>query len=106
MRSLIKNKKGALEAIGGLQTLAVMGLVIGIILGLTFYVLDQFRTEVEASEGTNSSTTYQGITKTMEAINKIPTFLGIIFLVGIIGIILLIVFAVIPAVRQPGQPGF
>lgn len=98
MRSVLKNKKGALEAIGGLQTLAVMGLVVGIILGLTFYVLGQFRDEI----GDKSSLAYEGVNKTIEAIYKIPTFLGIIFLVGIIGVILMIVFAVIPAVRQPG----
>jgi len=86
------NKKGQ---IGNLQSIIITLVTVGIILGIGFMVLEEFRDNMTA--GSNA---YTGVNETINAMNKIPTWLGIIVILAIVGILLAIVFAVLP--RQGG----
>ena len=86
MRSL--NKKAQ---IGNLQGIVMTLVVIGILLGIAFLVLEEFRDQM--TSGTNA---YSGVNKTIEALAKVPTWLGIIVILAIVGILIAIVFSVLP----------
>jgi len=87
MRSLL-SKKGQL---GTLQSIVITLVVIGIVLGVGFMVLEEFRDQMDSG-----SEAYSGVNKTIEAVGKIPTWLGIIVILAIVGILLAIVFSVLP----------
>jgi len=87
MKSLM-DKKGQL---GTLQTIVIALVVIGIVLGVGFMVLDEFKDQM--TDGSNAET---GVNNTINAMKKIPTWLGIIVILAIVGILLAIVFAVLP----------
>jgi len=82
------NKKGQ---IGNLQSIIITLVTVGIILGIGFMVLEEFRDNM-----TSDSNAYTGVNDTITAMNKIPTWLGIIVILAIVGILLAIVFAVLP----------
>ena len=95
MRQLLSDKKG--QALGNLQSVVIALVTIGIILGVGFLVLEEFRTNIQSasSEGENS-TAYEGVNETINAAAKIPTWLGIIVILFIVGIIMAILFSVFP----------
>lgn len=97
LKTHMKHKKGQL---GNLQGIVMTLVVIGILAGIGFLVLEEFRDQVEstASEGKNS-TSYSGVNETINAMSEIPTWLTIIVILAIVGILLAIVFAVLPRAR-------
>lgn len=97
---LSKNKKGQL---GNLQGIVLTLVIVGILIGAGFLILEQFRDEIEdiASDGSNA-TSYIGVNDTIEAMTTIPDLLGLIILIAIVGIILAVVFNVIPTGRVSG----
>jgi uncharacterized membrane-anchored protein len=89
MRSiLMNNKKGQL---GGLQSIVITLVVVGIVLGIGFLVLEEFMSQLEAGSEAES-----GVNQTIQAMAKVPTWLGIIVILAIVGILLAIVFSVLP----------
>ena len=82
------SKKGQL---GTLQSIVITLVVIGIVLGVGFMVLEEFRDQMSAG-----SEAYEGVNDTITAVKKIPTWLGIIVILAIVGILLAIVFSVLP----------
>ena len=97
---LKKNKKAQL---GGLQGIVLTLVVVGILIGAGFFILEEFRDQAEsiADDGVNASS-YKGINDTIEAMTTIPDLLPLIVLIAMVGIILAIVFAVIPGARVSG----
>ena len=96
----LNNKKGQL---GNLQGIVLTLVVVGILIGAGFLILEKFRDEVEdiADDGSNASS-YQGINDTIDAMTTVPDLLGLIILIAIVGIILAVVFNVIPTGRVSG----
>jgi len=86
MRSLSKKAQ-----LGTLQSIVIILVVIGIVLGIGFMVLEEFRDQMGAN-----STAYEGVNDTITAMRKIPSWLGIIVILAIVGILLAIVFSVLP----------
>lgn len=85
---LVINKKAQL---GSLQTIIITLVVVGIVLGIGFLVLEEFRDQM-----TDNSDSWKGVNSTIAAMNKIPTWLSIIVILAIVGILLAIVFSVLP----------
>ena len=100
LKPLMQNKKGQL---GNLQGIVLTLVVVGILIGAGFLILEEFRDEIEeiATENT-SATSYRGVNDTIEAMTTIPDLLGLIILVAVVGIILAVVFNVIPTGRVSG----
>lgn len=94
------NKKGQL---GGLQGIVLTLVIVGILIGAAFFILEEFRDQAEsiADDGENASS-YQGINDTITAMRTIPDLLPLIVLIAVIGIILAVVFSVIPGARVSG----
>ncbi len=94
------NKKGQL---GGLQGIVLTLVIVGILIGAAFFILEEFLNEAEdiADDGSNASS-YQGINDTIDAMTTIPDLLPLIVLIAVIGIILAVVFNVIPGARVSG----
>jgi len=88
MESLLKKKKAQ---IGTLQTVIITLVVIGIVLGIGFLVLEAFMDQMDAGSEAES-----GVNDTIQALAQIPTWLTIIVILAIVGILLAIVFAVMP----------
>lgn len=100
MKSLSKNKKGQL---GNLQGIIITLVIVGILIGAAFLVLEEFRDEIEDIATDNvSAPSYQGVNDTIEALTTVPDLLGLIILIAIVGIILAVVFNVIPTGRVSG----
>jgi uncharacterized membrane-anchored protein len=85
---MLFNKKAQL---GGLQGIVITLVVVGVLLGVCFYVLEQFMAQMTAGSQAEA-----GVNETINAMAKIPQWLPIIVIVAIAGIILAIVFALIP----------
>jgi len=94
------SRKGQL---GNLQGIVLTLVIVGILIGASFLILEKFRDEIEdiADDGDNA-TSYQGVNDTIEAMTTIPDLLGLIILIAIVGIILAVVFNVIPTGRVSG----
>jgi len=88
MKSLLENRKGQLAT---LQTIIITLVVIGIVLGIGFLVLEEFMSNL-----TSGSEAESGVNETINALATIPTWLSIIVLLAIVGILLAIVFSVLP----------
>jgi len=86
--ALLKSKKGQL---GSLQSIIITLVVIGIVLGVGFLLLESFHDQM-----TTGTQAQQGVNATITALANIPTWLSIIVIIAIVGIILAIVFAVLP----------
>jgi len=94
------SKKGQL---GGLQGIVLTLVIIGILIGAAFFILEEFLDQAETiSDNGDNSSSYQGINDTIEAMTTIPDLLGLIVLIAVIGIILAVVFNVIPGARVSG----
>lgn len=89
----MQNKKGQL---GNLQGIVMALVVIGILVGVAFLVLGEFKDTL-----TTGSTEAGAVNDTINAMKKIPDFLPIIVIVAVVGILLAIVFSVLP--RQGGM---
>ncbi len=87
MRKLL-NKKAQL---GTLQTIIITLVVVGIILGIGFLVLEEFYDQM-----TSGSEAALAVNETIVAMATIPTWLSIIVILAIVGILLAIVFSVLP----------
>jgi len=87
MRNLL-NKKAQL---GSLQTIIITLVVIGIVLGIGFLVLEEFQDQM-----TDGSEAADAVNETIQAMAEIPTWLTIIVILAIVGILLAIVFSVLP----------
>jgi len=88
MRSLLKSKQGQL---GTLQTIIITLVVVGIVLGIGFLVLEEFSDQLTAGSDAQA-----GVNDTIRALKKVPTWLSIIVILAIVGILLAIVFSVLP----------
>lgn len=91
------NKKGQL---GNLQGIILTLVVVGILLGAGFFILDEFLDQAQALDVNGSAVT--GINDTITAMLTIPELLGLVVLIAMIGIILAVVFNVIPGARISG----
>ncbi len=98
MKSILEKKKKA--QLGNLQGIILTLVIVGILLGAAFFILDEFLTQAEAISATGSAVT--GINDTINAMLTIPDLLGLIVLIAVIGIILAVVFNVIPGARVSG----
>jgi hypothetical protein len=87
MRSLL-SKKGEIAT---LQNIVTTLMIVGILLGVTFLVLEQFMGQMESGSEAEA-----GVNETIQAMKNIPTFLPIIVIVAIVGVLLAIVFTVLP----------
>ena len=96
----MKSKKGQL---GDLQGIVLTLVIVGILIGAGFFILEEFRTQAGqiAAEGV-AAESYQGINDTITAMTTIPELLGLVVLIAVIGIILAVVFSVIPGARVSG----
>jgi len=100
MRNILdSNKKGQL---GGLQGIILVIVVVGILLGAGFFIMEEFLDQAESISGSNNSTSYQAINDTIDAMTTIPSLLGLVILIAVIGIVLAVVFNVIPGARVSG----
>jgi hypothetical protein len=82
------NKKGQL---GNLQGIIMALVVVGILVGVAFLVLGEFKDTLTAG-----SSEAVAVNDTINAMKKIPDFLPIIVIVAVVGILLAIVFSVLP----------
>lgn len=87
MRTLL-DKKGQL---GTLQSVIITLVVVGIVLGIGFLVLEEFYDQMTA--GTEAAL---AVNETIVAMAEIPNWLSIIVILAIVGILLFIVFSVLP----------
>ena len=92
MKSLLSQKKGQ---IGNLQTIIMTLVVIGILLGIGFLVMEKFYDKM-----TPDSQAANAVNETITAMATIPTWLSIIVILAIVGILLAIVFSVLPRAGQ------
>ncbi len=101
MKSLLKALKSNKKAqLGNLQGIILTLVIVGILLGAVFFILDEFLVQATAINPTGSAIT--GINQTITAMLTIPNLLGLIVLIAVIGIILAVVFNVIPGARVSG----
>lgn len=91
MRGVLENRKGQL---GNLQGIVMALVVIGIILGVGFLVLNEFKGQL-----TTGSDAQTAVNQTIAAMAKVPTWLSIIVVIAIVGILLAIVFNALPTSR-------
>ena len=103
MKSLYKFNGKPKAQLGNLQGIVLTLVVVGILLGAAFFILEEFRDQAEqiATDTTNSAS-WQGINDTIDALGTIPDLLGLIVLIAVIGIVLAVVFNVIPGARVSG----
>ncbi len=92
MRSVLKDKRGQL---GNLQGIIITLVVIGIVLGVGFLVLTEFQDSMTAD-----SEAYNATGDVVEAMTKVPTWLGVIVIIAIVGILLAILFRSLPQTRE------
>ena len=88
VKRFYKTKKGQ---IGNLQSIIITLVVVGMVLGIGFLVLDEFKDAM-----TTGSNAQQATNTTITALAKVPTWLGIIVILAIVGILLGIIFTVLP----------
>ena len=84
----MKSKKGQ---IGTLQSIIITLIIVGMVLGVGFLVLEEFSGQLTAGTGGSDA-----VLNTTEALAEIPGWLSIIVIVAIVGIVLAIVFTVLP----------
>ena len=86
--------------LGNLQGIILVLVIVGILLGAAFFILDEFLSQAQAIDSDGSAV--RGINDTIQAMLTIPELLGLIVLIAVIGIILAVVFNVIPGARVSG----
>jgi len=96
----MKAKKGQL---GSLQGIVLSLVIVGILIGAAFFILEEFLTEAtDIASGGAASESVQGINDTIQAMTTVPSLLGLVVLIAVIGVILAVVFSVIPGARVSG----
>ena len=85
------SKLGKKAQLGSLQGIIMTLVTVGILLGIGFLVLEEFKDQM-----TPGSEAELGVNATISALAEIPTWLSIIVILAIVGIILAIVFSVLP----------
>ena len=102
IHGLTSNKKGQL---GNLQGIILTLVIVGILIGASFFILEEFFDQAVSlnttGDGANAQSA-QGINDTITALRTVPDLLGLIVLIAVIGIILAVVFNVIPGARVVG----
>ena len=83
---LLESKRGQAE-ISQLQALITALVIIGIVAGVGFMVLEKFQAQMTAG-----SEAAAGVNETVKAMKQIPTWLPIVIIVAIASIILALVF--------------
>ncbi len=96
MRKILQ-KKGQL---GNLQGIILALVIVGILIGAAFFILDEFLSQAQVINPNGSAV--QGINQTIIALLTVPNLLGLVVLIAMVGIILAIVFNVIPGARVSG----
>ena len=91
------SKKGQL---GNLLGIILALVVVGILLGAGFFILDEFLALAVILDSGGSAV--DGINQTIIALLTVPSLLGLVVLIAMVGIILAIVFTVIPGARVSG----
>jgi len=92
LKTLMEQKHWTKKAqVATLQGIIITLVVIGIVLGVGFLVLEEFQDQMDSG-----SEAELGVNDTITALKKVPTFLSIIVIVAIVGILLAIVFSVLP----------
>ena len=86
--------------LGNLQGIILALVVVGILLGAGFFILDEFLAQATALNENGSAV--DGINDTINALLTVPELLGLVVLIAMIGIILALVFNVIPGARVGG----
>lgn len=95
-----KQKKAQL---GNLQGIVLTLVIVGILLGAAFFVLEEFLNQaIDISDDGENSSSVEGINETINALMTVPNLLGLIVLIAVIGIVLAVVFNVIPGARTVG----
>ena len=92
MRSVLESKKGQL---GNLQAIITTLIVVGILLGIAFLVLEEFMGQMDPG-----SESEEGVNATIRAMTIVTDWLPIIVILAIVGILLAIVFSVLPRQGQ------
>ena len=87
MRTILKKK----AQLGSLKDIVITLVVLGVVLGAGFLVLEEFMDEMD-----DGSEAESGVNQTIQALLEVPTWLTIIVIVAVVGIILAIIFAVMP----------
>jgi hypothetical protein len=91
MKSILSNKTNKRGQLGNLQGIILTLVVVGILVGVGFLVLEKFMGQMDAGSEAEA-----GVNDTIQAFKQVPTFLPIIIIVAIVGILLAIVFSVLP----------
>lgn len=86
MKNLLKDKKAQL------QSVIVSLVIIGIVLGIGFLVLEEFSSKTVAG-----SESKLAVNDTIVALGELPDWLDIIVIIAIVGILLALVFAIMPS---------
>lgn len=84
-------KKGQ---VGTLQGIIITLVIVGIVLGVGFMVLEEFHDQMDTG-----SDAQLAVNDTIAALDNVPTWLGIIVIVAVVGILLAIVFSALPTSR-------
>lgn len=85
MKSVLLSKKGQL------QSIVISLVIIGIVLGVGFLVMEEFMDEMTAGSEAES-----GVNDTIVALAEVPTWLSIIVIIAVVGVILAMVFVLMP----------
>tara|TARA_R100001530_G_scaffold106853_1_gene74643 strand:+ start:609 stop:887 length:279 start_codon:yes stop_codon:yes gene_type:complete len=90
---MFKSKKGQL---GNLQGIIMTLVVVGIVMGAGFFILGEFRDQVETLGQTEATA---GVNDTIVALGTVPDLLPLVVLIAMVVIILALVFT-IPGARS------
>lgn len=92
----IFNKKGQL---GNLQGIILVLVIVGVLIGAAFFILGEFQNQAsEILTGQGNTSAFNGINKTINALDTVPDLLPLVVLIAMIVIILALVFT-IPGAR-------
>ena len=100
MKSLMKSMRSKKAQLGNLQGIILTLVIVGILIGAAFFILDEFLDQAITLDADGSAV--DGINQTIQAMLTIPELLGLIVLIAMIGIILAVIFNVIPGTRVSG----
>lgn len=84
LRSILKDKRGL--GIGDIYPAIMAIVMVGIVLGVGFYVLSSFRDQMAAN-----SSAYRGVNTTITGLAKFPPWMGIIVVIIAAAVVLGIV---------------
>jgi hypothetical protein len=91
------------SVMGPIVSVFVMVLVISILSGLTFLFISQLLTQIEATSGSDQTTSYQAVNVTQNAGYTVVGYLPLVFLAVIFGALLTLVLKIILPYVDLGQ---